>query len=186
MIRSVVAGADQWSGREAVYVTITALNLDDALSKPMQNPEKNIDQALMTLMIIWFALVVSQILFLAMLFFIKPELFNFDLSRPVFGPNGVIYAILGVVALSNLGLSFGLRKKYINRSVTERNILLIQTGMIIGCALCESVSLIGVFVAIAYSYPYFFVFSGLGILGTILHYPRRSDLVAATFNPPMI
>jgi hypothetical protein len=48
--------------------------------------------------------------------------------------------------------------------------------------LCEAISLLGVALAFAFSYQYFFLWFALGILGTILHFPKRDNLVAASYK----
>lgn len=148
----------------------------------MQNPKTDIGQPFISLMIFWLALVMSQVMLLVMLYFLRPEVFDFDPGRPIPGPNGVVVAALGVISLSITLLSFVLRKKFVERSVSEQNIGLIQTGLIIGCALCESVSLIGFVLAFSFGYQYFFVFSIGGLIAMLLHFPRRRDLLAATFK----
>jgi len=79
-------------------------------------------------------------------------------------------------------LSFVLRKRFINQAINEQKLQLVQTAMIIGCALCESITLFGVVLAFAQNYQYFFLWFALGILGIILHFPRRENLIAASYK----
>jgi F0F1-type ATP synthase membrane subunit c/vacuolar-type H+-ATPase subunit K len=148
-----------------------------------QNPQKmNVEQAYRTLAIIWFALVVSQALLLVVVYFAKPEAFRFDFSKPLLGENAPIILVFALLAISNLALSFVLSRKYLNQAVAGQNIAPVQTAMIIGCALCEAISLFGVVLVFAFSYQYFFLWFALGILGTILHFPKRDNLVAASYK----
>ncbi len=149
----------------------------------MQNEKIKPEGAYQTLMVLWGALLMSQFLFLVIVFVIKPELLSLDLSKPLLGNDGVIVMALAAVSLSTLGASFVLRKKYLAQSVAEQKIELVQTALIIGCALAESVSLFGLLLAFVFDYQYFFFFSALGILGTLAHFPRRDDVHAANFRP---
>jgi hypothetical protein len=148
-----------------------------------QNPQKfSVEQVYKTLVVIWFALLVSQALLLMVVYFAKPQAFKFDFSKPLLGDNSVLIIAFAVVAISNLVLSFVLRRKFLNQSVEHQNMLLVQTAMIVGCALCEAISLFGIMLAFAFSYQYFFLWFALGILGTILHFPKRDNLAAASYK----
>ncbi len=148
----------------------------------MQNQNQNVEGQYRIMAIVWFALLVSQILLLVVIFFAKPEVFKFDFSKPLLGDNGMIILIFALLAISNLTLSFVFRKKYLNQAIAEQKTALEQTAMIVACALCEAVSLFGVVLAFAFSYQYFFLWFALGILGTILHFPRRENLIAASYK----
>jgi hypothetical protein len=58
----------------------------------------------------------------------------------------------------------------------------VQTAMIIGCALCESISLFGLLLVFLEGYQYFFLWFALAILGFVLHFPRRENLIAASYK----
>ncbi len=148
----------------------------------MPNEKINPSDAYQTFMVIWVALFVSQFLFAGLALFVKPELLRFDLTKPLLGENPVVVVVIAMISLANFGLSFGLRNKFLAQSVAEQNIALVQTAMIAGCALAESISLFGLVLAFAFDYQWFFLFSGLGILTTLLHLPRRSDIAAASFK----
>lgn len=148
-----------------------------------QNPPKtDIETAYRTLVIVWFALIVSQIMLLVVIYFAKPEAFRFDFSKPSLGESPLIIIVFALLAISNLALSFVLSRKNLNQAIAGQNIGLVQTAMIIGCALCEAISLFGVVLVFAFSYQYFFLWFALGILGTVLHFPKRENLVAASYK----
>lgn len=140
----------------------------------------NAESSYKTLLIIWGALLFSQFVLVAMIWFVKPELFKFDFSQPILGDNAVIVGLFAMLSFSDIAISFILRKKTLERSVAEQSIPLVQTAMIIGIALCEAISLFGVMLAFAFNYQYFFIFSMLGAIGVLLHFPRREDIHAAS------
>lgn len=148
----------------------------------MQNEKINVEQAYRTLAVVWFVLLMSQGILMLFLSFVKPELFDFDFSQPLLGDDTILVLMLAIVSLSNFAISFVFRRKYINRAIAEQNVGLIQTAMIIGCSLCEAISLFGMLLAFTSDYQYFFLFFALGIFGIILHFPRRESIVAASYK----
>lgn len=144
-------------------------------------PDK-INAQYQTLLVVWVALLISQCLFLVLVFFVKPELFRLDPSVPLLGANSILVIALAAVSLIVLVLSFTMEKRFLDLSVDQQNVGFVQTGLIIACSLCEAISLFGVLLAFAADYSYFFLFSGLGILGTILHFPSRKNVLAASYK----
>ena len=145
---------------------------------------KQIDPAgaYQTLLLLWFALLASQFLFILLLFVLKHDLMRIDLSRPLLEESAII--VIGIAALSvlNLVLSFEQRKKLLEQAVSEQNVGHVLTALIIGGGLCESISLFGIVLAFVFDYPYFWLFFALGIFGTIFHFPRRKTFEAASYK----
>lgn len=143
-----------------------------------QSPE----QSYQTIVVVWAALLFSQFLFIPMIFMIKPEMMGLDLSKPMLGNEPIFTIALAFLSVMVLIASFVLRKKILARSVDQQDIGLVQSAVITGCALCESVSLFGFFSAFAFDYQYFFLFSAAGIGGTLLHFPKRDDVHSASYK----
>lgn len=149
----------------------------------MQNQNPNANAQYQTIIIIWGALLMSQFMLLLVIFLTKPALFSFDFSRPVSGGENLPLVIaLGVLGLTTFTLSFILKKKFIDHAINAQKPAQIQSALIVGCALCESVTLFGVVLAFAADYQYFFAWFALGILGIILHFPKRDDFFAASYK----
>ena len=148
----------------------------------MSNENINPEGAYKTLIILWFALLMSQVMFLVIIFVAKPEVFRFDFTKPLLGENAPIVIALAILALVNFGLSFVMKKRSYEQAVAEQKIAYVQTGLIIACALCEAISLLGMVLAFAVSYQYFFLWFALGIFGVILHFPRRDTVIAASYK----
>lgn len=140
------------------------------------------EQIYKTSVILWASLLFSQIIFLGVLFFSKPEVFNFDFSTSPFDGNAILPIIFLFLAVTNLGISFFIKSQTVKKAVAEQNPRLLQTGTILACAFCESVSIMGLILALAFSYPYFFVWFALGIIGIFLHFPRRENFAAANYK----
>ena len=136
-----------------------------------------------TLMMIWFALLVSQITLFVVVYFAKPEVFRFDSSKPFFfGETPVLLFVFALLALVNFGLSFFMKKRAFQQAIETQKVSYVQTGLVVAYAFCESISLIGVVLAIAFAYQYFFLWIAFGITGIILHFPRREDVLAASYK----
>jgi hypothetical protein len=148
----------------------------------MKDEKINIEQMYRTLTILWFALFAAQFLFLLVIFFVKPELFRFDFSQPLLGKNAPIIIIFAVASIFNIAISFFLKKKYLGQAIAEKNVHFVQTAMIVGCAMCESVSLFGMMLAFVADYQYFFLWFVLGIGAMIFHFPRRGNLIDAGYK----
>ena len=148
----------------------------------MPNQNTTAEQTYRILMIIWFALFMTQFMFFVVIYLAKPELFSFDFTKGFLGDNPPVILAFALVGVSNLMLSIFLRKKFVDRAIEEQRPALVQTGMIIGCALSESITLIGLFLAFAFSYQYFFIFISLGIVGMIFHFPQRDTIHQASFK----
>jgi hypothetical protein len=148
----------------------------------MANEKPNLVAQYQTLVILWAALLMSQILFLVMLFVLKWELFSFDLSQPITGQSASMILGFAVAAITCFLFSFAFKKRFFERAVEQQNPALVQTGLIIACALCEASSLLGLALAFAFDYQYFFLWFALGILGILLHFPRQDSLLAAGYK----
>ena len=148
----------------------------------MRDQKSNVEGQYRMLTVIWLALLFSQLLLLVVIFLARPEAFRFDFSKSTLGESPLITIMFALLAISNPVLSFVLSRKYINQAIAEQKPALVQTAVITGCALCEATSLFGLVLAFAFSYQYFFLWFALGILGTILHFPKRDDLIAASYK----
>ena len=148
----------------------------------MQNEKTNPESVYRTLLTIWAALLMSQFMFVVIAFFSKPDLFKFDFTRPLLGEYAVEIGTIAAVAVVNLVISFTLRKRFTGQAIGTGSVALVQNAMIIACAFCEVISLFGLFVAFVFDYQYFFLFSILGIIGILLHFPKRGDVQAASFR----
>ena len=145
----------------------------------MQNPKTDIDQLYRTLVIIWLVLLFSQFALFGVAWSIGRAAAEANLEHGFLSSMPLIIIGAAVLALTNLVISIVIRRRSIEQSVAEQNVKYVQTGLIIGCALCESISLIGMVLLLAFAYPYFYYWFALGIIGIFLHFPRRQNLIDA-------
>ena len=119
----------------------------------MQNENPEVSGQYQTMLIVWAGLLVSQFLFLLLVFLIKPELFSFDFTQPLLGDNAIVTGIFALLALTAVAASFFLRKQNVEKAIAEQKVEHVQTGMIIGCALCEASSLLGLMLGVCVRLP---------------------------------
>ena len=143
---------------------------------------QNIEPLYRTNIILWAAFLMSQFVFLAVIFLAKKELFSLDFTKPVLGKEPIVILIIGLIALFNLGLSFYMKSQMTEEAIKLQRPAGVQTAAILGYALCESVSIFGLVLAFAFDYQYFFVFSALAILGFLLHFPKRDNFISAAYK----
>ena len=155
-------------------------------------PDKSdIETQYKTLIILWVGLVMSQLLFVVLVYFTRPQLFRFDFAQPVLGGgrgSGSTAALIigfAVAAVTAVLFSFAFKRRLNERAVSEQDPAQVQTGLIIALALCEAASLFGLTLAFAFDYPYFYAWLALGILGMTLHFPKRDALHAASIQKPL-
>jgi len=145
--------------------------------------EKPVTVQYQTLVVIWLALLASQVMFLVVIYFVKPELFTIDLSRrPPLGEQPLVTLAFIASAIVFFVLSFVLARQHMRRAVEDQDAGCIQTGLVLGCALSEVPSLLGVMLAFVWEYQFFFAWIILGALGVLFHFPRKSSLDAATYQ----
>ncbi|MCD9186209.1 MAG: hypothetical protein LUM44_07235 [Pyrinomonadaceae bacterium] len=149
----------------------------------MQNQTPNANAQYKTLVTLWAGLLMSQFMLLLVIFFARPEVFKFDFSAPLLGgENSILIIVFAVLGLTTFLISFVLESKFLNEAVERQKPELVQTALIVSCALCEATSLLGLVTVFAFSYRYFFAWFALGILGIILHFPKRDNLFAASYK----
>ena len=146
----------------------------------MNKPD--IDQLFRTMAIIWFVLLMSQFALVGVAYSIAGDALQTNVEQGFLGayPPVVFCAIM--LAVSNLVISFFMRRRANEQAVADQNVKYVQTGLVIACAFCESISIIGMVLAIAFAYPYFYLWFAVGILGIFLHFPRRQHLLDASFK----
>ncbi len=148
----------------------------------MNSQKPNIEDQYKTMLILWAALLMSQFLFVLLLFLTRTKLFTFEFSQPITGNSASMTLGFAVAAVAAVLFSFAFRKRLNERAVAAQDTGQVQSGLIIALALCEASSLFGLTLAFAFDYQYFFLWIGLGVLGMILHFPKRDELHAASYK----
>jgi hypothetical protein len=135
-----------------------------------------------TLVAIWLALLISQLVFFGVVAFAKPEIFAAETRGSFLHNLPLVTVVFAAIAILFFVLSFVLRAQYIRRAIQDQDAGCVQTGLLLGCVLSEVPSILGLVLAFVFSHPYFYFWLALGALGIVLHFPRKGNLDAARSN----
>ena len=124
--------------------------------------------------IVWLALISNVGMFLLITNIIEAPPANADNMMLVW-----ILLALGVFAFA---LSFLLKRKFLSQAIDQQRPDMVQTGLILGLALCEVTALFGLLVFFVTGTSYYYIFFIISALGMLLHIPRREHLRAAAFK----
>jgi hypothetical protein len=149
----------------------------------MTGQSQNVNQLFRTMAIIWFVLLMSQFALVGVAFSLIPQEAVANAQYGFLGPNPPIVIGAAMLAISNLVISFFMRQRAYEQAIADQNVKYVQTGLVVACAFCESTSIIGMVLAVAFAYPFFYLWFALGIFGIFLHFPRRKQLLDATGAP---
>ncbi|MBX3244864.1 MAG: hypothetical protein KF685_10445 [Acidobacteria bacterium] len=142
-----------------------------------------IDQKYRSMATIWFILLMTQFMVLGAAVYIgRQTIAAVEAAGTDQQENYLIVMMFAVASLSSFAMSFFLRKKMQEQAEQLQKISYVQTGLIVACALCESISLFGFILAVVFGYKYFFVWFVVGIVGIFLHFPRRQHLINASYR----
>jgi F0F1-type ATP synthase membrane subunit c/vacuolar-type H+-ATPase subunit K len=94
----------------------------------------------------------------------------------------VLVWMLLALGLTTLALSFVLKRRFLANAINMQRPEMVQTALIVAWALCEVTALFGLVVFFVTGSSAYYIFFIFGALGVLLHFPRRNDLLAATFK----
>src|SRR6267142_1809885 len=117
--------------------------------------EDNLNKRYQTLLILWFALLVS-------------------INQP-----GTSSRSLLIVALTALGtflvvVSFPVKQRLLERAVEKQDTALVQKALVIACAMCEVSALLGLLEHLVIGNREYYLLFVMAAGGTAFHFPRRS------------
>ena len=126
-----------------------------------------------SLLIIWSILLMSLVGFLLMTLTLRSNATG----------NSVITIVLIGFSLSNLSVSFTLKRPLLAKARRTQDFQFVLRAYIVALALCESSTLFGVLIHFITGSAYYYVPFGIGALGMLLHFPNKQHLLDATFKP---
>ena len=138
--------------------------------------QQNLDARYRTMVILW----IGQIMSVLMLFLVT-QFVDVPADRP---ENNVLSFVFAAVGMFCAIISFVVRAKLLRESVEKQDLPRVQTAYLVGRALCDVPAILGVverFILPGREYLLLLLIGGLAML---LHYPRRSDLLAASYKDP--
>lgn len=140
--------------------------------------EIDLNKRYQTMIVLWFALLTSVLMYFLFSLFVMPNINN--------GPNNSTRALL-ILALTAVGtflvvVSFPVKNKLLERSAQKQDVSLVQKALLIGCAMCEVSALLGLLEHFVIGNREYYLLFLLAAGGMALHFPRRSQLEAASYQ----
>ena len=134
--------------------------------------QTNLDARYRTLLILWFALAMSVLMYLLFV----------QMTTAEINPNQKLSLALNTLGLVPVALSFLIKQKLLDRSVGEQRLDLVQVAYVISFAFCEVPALLGLVDHFMTGSKYYSVGFGVAGLGMLLHFPLKKNLIAASYK----
>lgn len=138
----------------------------------------DLDTRYRTMLILWFALLMSVVMFFVMTIVAAPE----PLDQVSAVPRSVVLFALTGVGTFLVALSFLVKRKMLQHSVEKQEPMMVQQALVVACAMCEVSALFGVFERFAIASGDHYVLFLVSAIGIALHFPKRDQLLAASWN----
>src|SRR6185436_15835217 len=135
--------------------------------------ELDFDKRYQTMIVLWFALLMSVVMYFVLSQLAPPA------TAP---PNSILTFTLTAIGTFLVGISFVIKRKLLRRSVDEQDINLVQKALVIACAICEAAAVLGLVERFAVSGRDYLLLFVIAAVGIALHFPRRSQLEAASYK----
>ena len=140
----------------------------------MQPQDSYIEPRLRTLRVLWFALLLSVVMYFIF------TLFAMERAEPP-GNRSVSFIFMAIAVISVI-LSFVLKQKLLQRSVEQQDIKMVQPAFVVAWAMCEVSALLGVVEYVVVGRNDYIVLFLLGAGGLLFHFPSRQPLLNASYK----
>jgi len=145
---------------------------------------RNVDQTKIearyrTLLILWVAQMTSIGFFLLVALFAGA-----GAERPPVPDKPVLSFALAALGTFTAIISFVVRSKLLRESVEKQDQKLVQSALVVGCALCEVPALLGVMAKFTLPGKEFWLLFAISAVTMALHVPRKANLLAASYKDP--
>src|SRR5688572_8007878 len=137
----------------------------------------DLDTRYRSMLILWFALLMSVVMFFVLTMAAPAP---FDRERNA--PTSVVLFALAAVGTFLVVLSFAAKRKMLQRSVEKQEPMLVQQALVVACAMCEVSALFGVLERFAIGSGDHYVLFLVSAIGVALHFPKRNQLIEASWN----
>lgn len=144
-----------------------------------QRAEANVDTRYRTMLILWFAFLSTIGMYFVISQFIqRPEVEN--------AQNKMLTLALSAMGTFVVLISLALKRNFLKQSVEKQQVGLVQTGFIIAIAMCEAGALFGLLDLLLTGNRYYFLLLVISAIVMVLHFPRRDQLLAASYKNPLM
>ncbi len=144
--------------------------------RPMNEPA-TLEPRYRTMMILWFALLCSIGMFFLFAVLMAPD---FAVTE-----NKMLTLTFFAVGTMAVIISRFVKQRFLSQAVEKQDVALVQTGMISAAALCEVAAMLGLMDWFITGNRYYYVLFIIAVIGTLLNFPRRDHLLAASYKKPL-
>jgi hypothetical protein len=134
---------------------------------------KKIDGQYRTLLVLWIAFQ-PTIAFYFVLTLLQPNREQLE--------NRVLSLVFSAISAFLVVVSFPVKKTFLTRSVDTQQVGLVSSGLVLAMALCEAAGLLALLDFFIAHDRYYFILMALAFVGVLLHFPRRTQVEAASFK----
>jgi hypothetical protein len=139
--------------------------------------ELELDKRHRNMIVLWFALLFNIAVLFLVSVFAGPPVHEADTPRQSF-----IIAVITAVGTFLVVISFVVKRKLLEHSVDNQNLDYVQKALIVACAMCEVCAVLGMLELFLIGTRDYFVLFAIAAIGTAFHFPRREQLLAATYK----
>jgi|SRR5689334_18623347 len=151
------------------------------MSSPSTNqndPQTNVEVRVLTLRILWMALLMSVVINYVITCFVKrPE----DVA-----PNPTLSMVLICVAVLAVLISFLIKSRLLSKAIDQQHVGMVQQAYVVTWAIAEAAALLGLLDFFTTADRYYHALFIIGALGLLLHFPRRESVVNAAFKTGLV
>ena len=140
--------------------------------------EIDLNKRYQTMMVLWFALLMSVLMYFLFSLFVTPNLSN----EPTNSTRALLILVLTALGTLTVLVSFPVKNKLLERAYEKQDVSLVQKALMVGCAMCEVSALLGLLEHYVIGNREYYLLFLLAAGGIGLHFPRRSQLDAATYR----
>ena len=142
---------------------------------PVQNdPANNVELRMRTMRTLWLAMLMAVVMYYVLTLFVG--------HAPNLAPNNKLFLLFVSVALAMTLISFPVKKWLVNKAINQQQVQLVQQAYIVAWAMTEIGGLLAIIDFFITSDRYYYVLLIIAGCGQLLHFPKREDVVNASFN----
>ena len=139
--------------------------------------EVDLNKRYQSMLILWFALLMSVVMYFVFVQVAAPAIAN-----PENPPDSRLVISITILGALFVLVSFVVKRKLLERSVLEQDTGMVQKALVVALALCEVSALLGLLERFVFGNREYFLLFILALLGDLFHFPRRSQLEAASYK----
>jgi NADH:ubiquinone oxidoreductase subunit 2 (subunit N) len=139
--------------------------------------EVDLNKRYQSMLILWFALLMSVVMYFVFIQVAAPAI-----AKAENPPDSRL--VIGITVLGALFVlvSFVVKQKLLERSVVAQDTDMVQKALVVALAICEVSALLGLFERFVFGNREYYLLFILALLGDLFHFPRRSQLEAASYK----